>query len=570
MIISGHPTLSSGIDEKSKDASLAHPQQSDYIRHPWCSYRVTATSGLPIRNMPDHPAIAPPLLKRSRVAACPEPRHEFTQGNLDHELKKFLQRVAKCTDKQQPLPVSDYKSFIKYFGELPPGADPDQLDCEDYFIKIRNKPLYFCQVPQEKLTQEMCLQAFIKAPYTNLQHIPDRMKTNELCRALVLHEPGALFSVPDEIIKKWLNDGFFDFLLEKFEGVIEYIPEAARTDAHFEIACRKSCDALDYYPKNKPISDHLLTIAIQHTGALKFYPDHKKTAEICEVACRHNWSALKYVPEQLKTAALCQMAVDNDARAIQFIPQACKTFDMYLAAAKAGELSKPLPEFLTEAQRTEIYHTACTSGSEVLAAIPEQYITDHFLKSVITSKNHRATPLNFAANDNLSKWVGDDKAFKLYSLAVSLSPAAVRYVPCDIRKGAILDAAIKNNLSVLQHISWEHLSLNQLCLKAAVTKKMVQPSNSKEEDLLFQLIKQNKIPYVPTDVQLKFLTCPDISLEDKLWFIETLDAPAYTFPNQVLAAPLICRQSPLKISCTNLFLIPLISTAHQVTGFALP
>ena len=581
MNISGNPSFPPAIDQHSEDTRKIHLQPSVYFRYPsgqpWRRYHVIATSGrcelngLPVRNMPDPAAITALPVECSSVQACPGSTHEFTQGNLDHELKEFLQRLTQCMDKLQPLPLSDYKAFIKYFGEFPPNADPDQLDYEDYFIKIKNDPCYFSQVPQEVLTPDLCIQAFLKDPYSNMQYIPDSMKTNELCKTLVFEEEaGALDYVPDEIIDKWLNDGFFDFLLDKYDGIIQCIPEEARTDAHFEIACRKSHNALDYYPKNKPISDHLLTIAIEHTGALKFYPDAKKTAELCEVACRRNGLALKYVPEQLKTAALCQIAVNIDAGAFEFIPEAVKTFEMYLAAAKGGKLSRALPECLTEAQRTEIYRTACTSGFSVLADIPEQYITYSFLKSVITSKDHRATPLDFTANNNLSSWVGDDKAFKLYYLAVSLSPDALRYVPSGIRKGAILDAALKNNLSALQHVSCEDLNFNELCLKASVTKEMVKPSDSREQDRLFKLIKLNKIPYVPTDVQLKFLTCSNISLEDKLRFIESLDAPTYTFPNQVLAAPLICQQSPLTISCANLFLIPLISTAHQVTGFALP
>ncbi|MGI2026122.1 DUF4116 domain-containing protein [Endozoicomonas acroporae] len=578
MNISGPP--SPPIDQNPKETREHQPQLMDRFGDSsgqlWCKHLVKEASGtcvqggLSVGNTPYPSATKAPPMVWSRVQACPGATHDLPQGNLGDELKALLQSVAECTDKQQPMPVSDYKTFIKYFGEFPPGARPDQLDSEDYFLKIKKDPGYFSEVPLEKLTPEMCIQAFVKAPYSNIQYIPNSMKTNELCRALVIDKFDTIGKVPGEIIKQWLNDGFFDFLLEKYIGAIKHIPEAARTDAHFEIACRKSHVALNYYPANKPVSDRLLTIAIEHTGALKFYPDHKKTAELCEVACRRNGLALEYVPEHLKTTELCQLAVDNNARALEFIPEAVKTFDMYLAAAKGRKLSKTLPKFLTETQRTEIYRTACISGYLALDAIPEQYITDHFLKSVITSKEHRANPLKFAATDNLSKWVGNDKASELYALAVSLSPEALRYVPSDIKKGAILDAALKNNLSAFQHVSREHLSFNELCLMAAVTKEIVKPSDSKEESLLFRLIKLNKLPYVPTDVQLKFLTCPDISLEDKISFIESLDAPTYTFPDKVLAAPLISQQSPLAISCTNLFLIPLISTAHQVTGFALP
>ncbi|WP_257264624.1 hypothetical protein [Endozoicomonas sp. ONNA2] len=52
--------------------------------------------------------------------ACPGASHDLPQGNLGDELKALLQSFAECMDKQQPLPVSDCKPFVKYFGEYQP------------------------------------------------------------------------------------------------------------------------------------------------------------------------------------------------------------------------------------------------------------------------------------------------------------------------------------------------------------------------------------------------------------------------------------------------------------------
>ncbi|WP_257264805.1 hypothetical protein, partial [Endozoicomonas sp. ONNA2] len=122
----------------------------------------------------------------------------------------------------------------------------------------------------------------------------------------------------------------------------------------------------------------------------------------------------------------------------------------------------------------------------------------------------------------------------------------------------------------MKYVPAENLSPSERRLKASVTTEVIKPSDKEEERILYELIKSNKIPYVPTDVQLKFLTSSEVTLKEKLSFIETLDAPTFAFPKEVTAAPLICQQSPLKFSRTNLFLMPLIATAHQVTGFALP
>ncbi|USE38438.1 DUF4116 domain-containing protein [Endozoicomonas sp. SCSIO W0465] len=389
---------------------------------------------------------------------------------------------------------------------------------------------------------------------------------------MALEKYEALISVPDEIKRQWLYDGFFDVLIEKNQKFIDLVPREARTDALFELACKKSPDALRFYPENKPISDHLLITAIKHFGVLEFCPDHKKTAELCEVAVRRNGSALKYVPDKFKTAALCQMAVDNDPKAIYLIPEAMITFEMCLAASKGGKLPVKRLDFLTEAQQIEIYRTAFACGeASTFMRTPEHFITDDFLKSVCTSKEYRHTPLNWTEHLNLQRFVGKDKALELYSLALSLSPEALKDVPESFRKGAILDIALSKDVSVLKYVPEENLSFDQICLKASVSKLMMNPFlYSNKQDLRNQLIMENKLPYVPTDMQLAFLTCSSVKREDKLRFIDSLDFPTYTFPNQVMTAPLICQKSPLDFLHTNLFLIPLISTAHQVTGFTLP
>ncbi|WP_448218726.1 hypothetical protein [Endozoicomonas sp. 2B-B] len=142
--------------------------------------------------MPHPSAISEHPLEWSSVQACPASTPDLPQGNLDHELKEFLKRFAECMSNGQPLPVSDYKPFIKYFGKLPPNADPDQLDSEDYLLKIKEDPCYIEQVPQEKLTPDLCVQACTRLNYGNLQYVPERIKTDEFYRALALEECNAL------------------------------------------------------------------------------------------------------------------------------------------------------------------------------------------------------------------------------------------------------------------------------------------------------------------------------------------------------------------------------------------
>ncbi|WP_257264021.1 hypothetical protein, partial [Endozoicomonas sp. ONNA2] len=145
MHVSGNSPLSS-VDLNPEHTQTYSSQPTGHFRdspgHLWCNYLVKEASGgeqdgLPIRHMPYPSANAEIPMDCTNVQSCPGTTHDLPQGNLGPELKALLQRVAGCTDKEQPLPVSDYKPFIRYFGELPPNADPDQLDSEDYLIKVK-------------------------------------------------------------------------------------------------------------------------------------------------------------------------------------------------------------------------------------------------------------------------------------------------------------------------------------------------------------------------------------------------------------------------------------------------
>ena len=484
----------------------------------------------------------------------------FPQGNFDHELKESLKTYARCIDNKQSLPASDCKRLIKYFMIVPKYTDPDQLDCEDLRLLIEARPYLINQLPVNKMTPDLYLSA-CKKSYLFLQYVPDTMKTDELCRAVTLEDVRALEHVPPNLIQQWLVNGFFDKLNEMNGRAICYIPAKERTDAHFQVSCKTYSMAMNEYPHNKPVSEKLLTIAIERCGSLEFCPREKITAELCELACKKNGFALRYVPENMKTAKLCQQAFNSHHKAFNYIPEAFKTFEMCQSFCKQDDSLTGLPEHLTEAQRTELYQTACLFGFASLGSMPRQYVTYDFLKSICIQKEYKHSPLAFAAYNKFSNFVAHDSARELYLLACKSSPDALEHLPDKMKSGEFLEIAL-NNISALQHIPSKKLDFNGYCLRVAVVKKMIrafyddtlmEKNESSDPTRLHQLIKSNKLPYVPTGLQFKVLSDPDFPLNDKLRFIESLDAPDYSFPARVTAAPLICQKSPVKPTITNLF-----------------
>ena len=86
----------------------------------------------------------------------------------------------------------------------------------------------------------------------------------------------------------------------KNQGVIQYIPDAAKT---VDI-CRAAVDAYGW--------------------ALAHVPENLKTAEICFSAVKKNGVWLKIVPENLKTVKMCTAAVESNFWAINYVPKNLK------------------------------------------------------------------------------------------------------------------------------------------------------------------------------------------------------------------------------------------------------
>jgi len=130
-----------------------------------------------------------------------------------------------------------------------------------------------------------------------LKHVPEAMKTPELCKIAVT------------------KDGF----------ALQYVPEAMKTPELCEIAVTEDGSALEYVPEATKTPE-LCKIAVTNNGfALKHVPEAMKTPELCKIAVTKNGYVLEYVPEAAKTRELCKIAVTEDGKALKYVPEAMKT-----------------------------------------------------------------------------------------------------------------------------------------------------------------------------------------------------------------------------------------------------
>jgi hypothetical protein len=111
----------------------------------------------------------------------------------------------------------------------------------------------------------------------------------ELCVVAVAENPDALQYVPDVLREKFFNKTgaikWKDVIKEIGGGILEYIPEKAKTEK-------------------------LCILAVKDNGrALEYVPENYKTEEMCSAAVKSNGSALEYVPKKYRTEKMCLEAV---------------------------------------------------------------------------------------------------------------------------------------------------------------------------------------------------------------------------------------------------------------------
>jgi len=164
----------------------------------------------------------------------------------------------------------------------------------------------------------------VKSDGKNIEDVPERFKTVELCAEAVKNFTYLLdeWDIELEDLNGYLNDYYFKYKLEPGEyeklikaakekkegkGAFKYVPEEIKDAVHLELyEQRKLYSPEDYFPE---------------------LPEHLKTAEMClEEIKRNGGYKLEYVPEKFKTLELCIEAVKNSANysAFEYVPESLK------------------------------------------------------------------------------------------------------------------------------------------------------------------------------------------------------------------------------------------------------
>ena len=94
---------------------------------------------------------------------------------------------------------------------------------------------------------------------------------------------------------------------------LQYVPKKLITKELCEVAVSNYGYALQYVPEELKTPE-LCELAVTSNGgwALQFVPEELKTFELCEYAVSRDGYNLDFVPDELRTFEICELAVQNE------------------------------------------------------------------------------------------------------------------------------------------------------------------------------------------------------------------------------------------------------------------
>jgi len=278
-------------------------------------------------------------------------------------------------------------------------------------------------VPEKLRTDEMCKIAVAQEGGA-LQYVPEDLRTKEICRIAVAQNVRALKYVPypsrtEEICR---------IAVAQNGLALYYVPENLRTDDMCRIALAQDGEALSLVPEDLR-TDELCRIAVaQNSWALYDVPQKLRTEELCGFAVAQNGWALQHLPKALRTETICSIAVAQNGWALQHLPKALRTKKLCsIAVAQVGGALQYVPEDL---RTEELCRIAVAQNGRTLEYVPDLLRTEEMCRNAV------------AQNGEALQWVPWGlRTEDLCKNAVTQNGLALQYVPQDLRTKANLEYA---------------------------------------------------------------------------------------------------------------------------------
>jgi hypothetical protein len=201
--------------------------------------------------------------------------------------------------------ISEDRTLLQSFGVPAEAIHPS--------ITVPEKP--------KELTPELA-EKMVKEDGNNLKSVPEQLVTENLCKLAISGENGkgeALKHVPDSLKSPEICDAA---MKHNPAQAFLYVPDKLKTPEMCDKAVIATGENLQHVPKDK-ISRPLCETAIRNfSKSFSYVPKDMRDAALCLTAVKVDGANLRHVPENLKTKKLCTEAQKNTAQDIaQFLPQ---------------------------------------------------------------------------------------------------------------------------------------------------------------------------------------------------------------------------------------------------------
>lgn len=225
---------------------------------------------------------------------------------------------------------------------------PERQESHGFLQMVRINGLFLQYVPMEQRSEEVCLTAieedafayqFVPEPLKQrsaylaectvsghghvLEHVPEHLKTENVCRLAVYSKGGALKFVPLRLRSEELCD-----VAMMFAGDLKSVPLPLRTRARCELAVSSWAFSLRAVP-DEHLDERMCLLAMQSNGsALHMVPPHLLTERVREAAAEQRGGPKSSFPRvDLEAAVGAQDDLDHHRGAASSYPVANLNFN---------------------------------------------------------------------------------------------------------------------------------------------------------------------------------------------------------------------------------------------------
>lgn len=358
-------------------------------------------------------------------------------------LKTFLKEIIN-----KEIALEAIKQDINCFGLIP--QDIRTSDFYDEAVKINGWMLQ--HVPEEMKTSQMCLAAKDASPDLGYEHLRlvAYVPFPGVCMEYLKEAAGNVdvHEVFTAIPKNVLTPDIVQLAVDLDAGCFKFVPDSLKT----EKLCMKAIqetgafgEVFDYIPEHLR-TDQIYKLAVEtNETALKWVPEKKRSYEMCLSAVERDGYQLEFVPERMKTKQICQTALDNCEKPVNIqnyhIMPDIPYPDIILKAIekfKSKTESVPLYSSINEkAYNQEIAKKAVTADGACYGFVPVRLRTEE-LALLALYHTHQVRDILMLTPDKYC-------SPKLCEMAVFMLPEAIRLIPENQRTPELYLMATQKN-----------------------------------------------------------------------------------------------------------------------------